>query len=148
MRPIAHADGHDGPRLIDELIPGFAAERDDVVLGSEDPVRQPVVAHELPDVLDGVQLGRSWRQRQQGDVVGDGQHGGHMPSGLIDNHHAVGTGIDGCADLGEMRLHGVSVTPRHNQTGALALGGADGAEYVGPFGALVVGCAGSGLGSC
>jgi len=58
MRPIAHADGHDDPRLIDEPVPGFAAERDDVVVGSEYPVRQPVVAHELPDVLDRVQLGR------------------------------------------------------------------------------------------
>ncbi len=33
---------------------------------------------------------------------------------------------------------------RHDQPGALAFGGADGAKDVGPFGALVVGCAGPG----
>ena len=57
MRPIAHADGHDLPWLADELVPGFAAERDDVFVGFENPVRQPVVAHELQDVLGWVQLG-------------------------------------------------------------------------------------------
>ena len=67
-----------------------------------------------------------------------------MPSGLIDNHHRMGARIDGLADLGQMRRHRRDVTPGHDQPGALALGGADGAEDVGPFGALVVGCAGSG----
>ena len=48
MRPFAHAEGH---RLVDEVVPGLAAQRDDVFVGFEDPVRQPVVAHELPDIL-------------------------------------------------------------------------------------------------
>ena len=52
MRLIAHSDGHYLPRAVDELVPGFAAERDDVVVGFEDSVRQPIVAEELPDVLD------------------------------------------------------------------------------------------------
>ena len=50
--PIAQSEGHDAPRLIDELVPGVAAVIDDVVVGGEDAVRQPVFAHELPDVLD------------------------------------------------------------------------------------------------
>ena len=33
---------------------------------------------------------------------------------------------------------------RHDQPGALAFGGTDGAKDVGPFGALVVGCSGPG----
>ena len=40
MSPIALTDGHDGPRLIDEVIPGIAAMVDDVVVGSEDAVRE------------------------------------------------------------------------------------------------------------
>lgn len=48
--------GHDAPRLIDELVPGLAAMADDVVVKGEDAVGGPVVAHELPDVLDRVQL--------------------------------------------------------------------------------------------
>ena len=45
MRPFAHAEGHDLPWLVDEVVPGLAAQRDDVFVGFEDPVRQPVVAH-------------------------------------------------------------------------------------------------------
>ena len=62
MSPLPSAYGHDFPRLVDELVPGFAGEIDDIVVGLEDPVGQPVVAHELPDVLDRVQFGGSGRQ--------------------------------------------------------------------------------------
>ena len=48
------ADGHDCVGLVDEPVPSLAAEGDDLVIGLEDPVREPVVAHELPDVLDRV----------------------------------------------------------------------------------------------
>ena len=39
---------------IDELVPSVAAVIDDVVVGFEHPVGEPVVAHQLPDVLDRV----------------------------------------------------------------------------------------------
>jgi len=45
------------PRLVDQLVPGEAAMVEDVLVGPEDAIRKPVVAHELPDVLDRVQLG-------------------------------------------------------------------------------------------
>jgi hypothetical protein len=32
MSPFALSDGHDFPRLIDELVPGFAAQGDDIVV--------------------------------------------------------------------------------------------------------------------
>ena len=54
QNPCAHLRmprGHDLPWLVDEVVPGLAAQRDDVFVGFEDPVRQPVVAHELPDIL-------------------------------------------------------------------------------------------------
>ena len=144
MCPLAHPDGHDLPRAVDEVVPGFAAECDDVIVGCEDAVREPVVAQVLPDVLDRVQFWRSRRQGQQGDVVGDGELGGHVPPGLIDDHHRMGAGIDGFTDLGEMQVHRRGVAPRHDQPRTLAFGGADSAEDVGPFGALVVRRAGSG----
>ena len=65
MRPFAQADGHYLPRLIDQPVPGLAAYSDDLIERFEDPVGSPLVAHELPDVLYGVQLGRSWWQWQQ-----------------------------------------------------------------------------------
>jgi hypothetical protein len=38
---------------------------DDVVVALEDAVREVVVPEELPDVLDGIEFGRSRRKRQQ-----------------------------------------------------------------------------------
>jgi hypothetical protein len=52
--PAAQADGHDAPGLFDELVPGITAVIDDITLGVEDAVGQPVVADELPDVLNWV----------------------------------------------------------------------------------------------
>jgi hypothetical protein len=56
MCPITKSDRHDGPRLVDELVPGIAAVLEDVIVGAEDAVGEPVVADELPDVFDRVEL--------------------------------------------------------------------------------------------
>src|SRR5262249_61421576 len=40
---------HDAPRLIDELVPCRTTMVDEIVVGFEDAVGEPVVAHELPD---------------------------------------------------------------------------------------------------
>ena len=37
-----------------QFSPGIAAVIDDVVVGFEDTVREPVFAHEVPEVFDGV----------------------------------------------------------------------------------------------
>ena len=63
MGPLAQSDRHDAPRLIHQAVPGEAAMVEDVVVGFENAVRQPVVAHELPDVFDRVELGAFRRQR-------------------------------------------------------------------------------------
>ena len=57
MGPFAVTDGDDFARLIDKLVPGLAAVGDDIIVAIEDPVREPVTAHELPYVLHGVQFG-------------------------------------------------------------------------------------------
>ena len=61
---------------------------DDVVVGFEDAVREPVVAHELPDVFLRVELRAFGRQRDQGDVGRDDRLAGEMPAGLIDEQAA------------------------------------------------------------
>ena len=70
MRPLAQSDGHDAPGLVDELVPCFAAVIDEIIVGFEDAVGEPVVAHELPDVFDRVELGAFRRQGDDGDVGG------------------------------------------------------------------------------
>src|SRR3712207_7704416 len=61
MRPVAQPDGHDAPWLVCEPVPGMAAVVDDGLGGLEDPVRQPVVAHELPHVPHRVEDRKSTR---------------------------------------------------------------------------------------
>ncbi len=48
MRPLSQSGGHDPPGLIGELVPSFAVMVDQIVVGFEDVVREPVVTHELP----------------------------------------------------------------------------------------------------
>jgi len=68
MRPMTQSDGHDAPGLVDELVPCLAAVIDEIVIGFEDAIGEPVVAHKLPDVLDRVELGAFRRQGDNGDV--------------------------------------------------------------------------------
>lgn len=128
MRPLPHADGHDAPWLADEVVPGKAAVVDDVVVGFEDPVGEPVVAHKLPDILDRVEFGAARRERQQGDVGRDDELGRTVPSGLIKDDDGMGTGRHVERDLFQMHAHRFTVAAGHDDAGSLALGRADRAE--------------------
>ena len=52
--------------MIGELVPRVAAVIEDVCIGLEHAVRQPVVTHEVPDILDGVEF---WTFRRQGVLI-------------------------------------------------------------------------------
>jgi len=89
--PCSHAAGHDAPWLIGGAVPAEAAMIEDVVVGFEHPVRQPLVAHDLPDGLDRVELGALWRQRHEGDIGGNDQRPRTVPPGLVEEQHGVRT---------------------------------------------------------
>ncbi len=44
------------PWQVDELVPSETTMVDDVVVGFEYPVGEPIVAHELPYVLDWIEF--------------------------------------------------------------------------------------------
>ena len=134
---MADADGHDFPGLVDELVPCVATVVDDVVVGFEDAVRKPIVADELPDVFLRVQLGAFGWQRDQGDVGGDLQAAGKMPSGLIEKKDGVPPGRDLGGDLGKMEIHRLGVASRHDERRAFALSRTDRAEDIGRGGPLI-----------
>ena len=138
MRPVAHADGHDRPRLVDKLVPGVAAVVENVLVGLEYPVGEPVVAHELPDVFGRIELGRFGWQRHQGDVVGNGELVGEMPAGLIEQQHGMATRLDRLGDLRQMQRHRGGVAARQHQARRSAARRADRAEEIGRAGALIV----------
>lgn len=138
MSPVAQSDRHDGPGLLDESIPGKAAVVENVLVGPEDAVGEPVVAHELPDVLHRVQFrGLRW-QRQQGDVVGDRQLGRRVPTCLVEQHNGMRAGRHGAGDLLQMQRHRLARAAGQHQSRPLALGRADRAEQIGRARALIV----------
>ena len=103
------------------LFPGEAAMVEDVVVGFEDAVREPIVVHELPDVLDWIELGRFRRQRQERDVVWDGKPFRNMPSS------------DNKRDFLQMKRHGFTVAGGEYEPGAFSFGRADGADRTRPL---------------
>ena len=56
--PLSHSDGYDEPRAANALVPIETAMIDNVVVVFENAVREPVVAHILPDISDWIEL---WR---------------------------------------------------------------------------------------
>src|ERR1700758_3286618 len=137
MSQVAEAERHDPPGLVDELVPGVAAVIEDGMIGGEDPVGEPVVAQELPEVLDRVQLRAFWRQRQQGEVGWYDELVRQVPSRLIEQQHGVRSRRYRLGDLGQMQVHRCGVAAWQNEGCALALSGTDRAEYIGRGGALI-----------
>jgi len=89
VRPVPEADGHDFPRPIDELLPGVGAVIDDLFVGTEHPVREPIVTHELPDVFLRIEFGafrRDWHYR---DIGRKHEFWGQVPTGLVHEEHRV-----------------------------------------------------------
>jgi len=113
---------------------------DDVIVGSEDAVRQPVVAHELPDVLDRVEFRAFGGKRDDADVAGHFELASGMPSGLIHQHDSVRARRDGERYFGQMQRHGLGVAEGQDETGTLAVLRADRAKDVGRLRPLVLGC--------
>ncbi len=138
MCPFAPTNGHDVPWLIDELVPCLAAMVDDVVVGGEDAVGEPVVAHELPNILNRVQLGAFGWQGDDADVAGYDELAGRMPSRLIHQHDRVSAGGDHERDLGQMQGHRFGIAKRKYQPRALAMFGADRAKDIDRFRPLIL----------
>ena len=137
MGPFSASDRHDLPGLIDELVPGFATQRDDIVVGLEYPVGKPVIAHELPYVFDGVQLGRSWWQEHQCDVGWDLEPAGGVPSGPVDDEYSVSAWCHQGRDFIKMPLHGLSVAAGQDKARTDTARGTDGTKDIGRLRALV-----------
>src|SRR3954470_20121059 len=89
MSPVTEPERHDAPGLIGEPVPGETAVVEDVAVRGEDPVRQPVLAHELPDVLNRIELWRPRRERYKGDVGRHDQPGRDMPAGAIQKNSSM-----------------------------------------------------------
>ena len=104
---------------------------EDVSVGAEDAVGEPVVADELPDILDRIEFGAFGRQRDERDVRRHDELVGQVPSGLVEDEHGVSARRHRHRDLGQMQVHRGNVAAGQDEGGGLAVLGADGAEDIG-----------------
>jgi len=78
-------------------------------------------------------------QEDRGDVAGDVEFVGCVPPGAVEQQDGVSVLGDVLRDFLKMELHRLGVGEGHRQRGANASRGADGAEEIGAFIALVSG---------
>ena len=103
---------------------------EDIRIGREHSVREPVLAHKPPDVLDRIELGRFPRQRQQRDIRRYLQLARDVPAGSVEQQHHVSPGRHSLRDLGPMQGHGLGRAALQHQAGAFALHQADRVEDI------------------
>jgi hypothetical protein len=104
---------------------------DDLVVGAEHSVREPVVAHELPHILLRIEL-RAFRwDRDDRDVGGHLELRRQVPTGLIHEQHGVSARRDVERDLCQVQVHGVGIAERQDKARRLAILGTDRAEDIG-----------------
>ena len=101
---------------IEESGPCPATSVDDVFVGVVDPCIEKVVPEELEEIFDRVQFWLIGRQEEEGDVVGEIEIMGGMPSCLIEDDDGMGAGRDLGADFVEMQVHGFGVGMRKDQS--------------------------------
>lgn len=79
---------------IDTAVPMPAAVVDNDGVISEREGRQPIVAHELPEIFHDLDLWAFRPERQQGEAVRHGDIAGEVPAGPIKQQHEVVAGAD------------------------------------------------------
>src|SRR4051812_31647047 len=142
--PLAAGDRGQAVGRRRQPVPGLAAGRDDGLVVRPDAMAELVLPQVLPHVLDRVQLGRVGGQRQQGEVLGDGEAAGAVPPGTVEHDHAVRPGRDVAADLGQVQAGGRGIGVGQDEGGTDGALRADRPEQVGPGVPAVAGRPGPG----
>jgi hypothetical protein len=85
--------------------------------------------HIFPDVLNGIELRRSWWQGDQRYVGWQVELVGGVPTRLIEQDDAMRTRCYLRCDLIELPSHGGGIASGHDHGRAVSTVGTDGAEY-------------------
>ena len=131
--PWSPGDGCNAIRHLHQLVPGIAACVEDLVVGIPNAVAEKVGSQELPDILNGVQLGRIGRKRQQHDVVRHLEPRRAVPTGTIQNQKSDGAYRDASADFCQVLVHGLDVHLWHDDRGTGAALRTDRPKQIRPF---------------
>jgi len=68
-------------------------------------VGEPIIPHELPDVFDGIEFRAFGWQRNDADIRGYDECGGHMPPGLIHEHDGMATKRHSSSYFSKMQVY-------------------------------------------
>jgi len=118
-------------------LPSITTSVENGVVVIENAVCEMVLTQELPDVLDGIELGRVGRQRQQRDVGWQLDDGFLMIAGAIHDQDGMSARHNGTADLIEVRRHRLGIGAGQDKSCGTGPVGTDRSEEIGPFVALV-----------
>ena len=138
MGPVTEPERHDTPGLIGEPGPGGTAVIQAVLVTAEDPVGDPVLAQELPDILHRIELWRPWGERHKGDVVRHDQLGRDMPASAIQENSRMRARRNGLRDLLQMQFHALGRAAGQDKPRSFALSRTDGPKEVGRCCSLVL----------
>jgi hypothetical protein len=121
---------------------------EDILVGFEHAVRQPVITQELPDVLLGVEFRAFGGERHDRDVGRNDELARQMPAGLIEQEDGVLSRGDLIGDFGQVKAHRLGVARWQNQRRAFTLLRTNSSEDIGRGGSLVVGSRGARAALC
>ena len=111
---------------------------EDGLVGGEDPVREPVLAQELPDVLHWGSSGAFAGSGTRVMLIGITSRFAWLPARLVEQDDSVSAGRDRLRDLNEVQGHGLTGAAGQDQTGSLSFSRADRSEDVGRGRALIL----------
>jgi hypothetical protein len=112
---------------------------EDILIGREHAMAKEVVFEVLPGFFSGIAFGRSGRDIDQSDIVGNVQRLRAVLAGAVGDHGSMHLWGQFGADLIEVQLHHGGVGARENQSDGTVARGAEGAEDIGIFVARVDG---------
>lgn len=101
--------------MVDDIVKRF----DPKVTEGHHPVRQPLTAHDLRQVVDAIERGAARRRRHEGSVGRHAQRGRAMSPGLIEGGDSVGARREVAGDLPRVQAHGLAVSMDNDETGNL-----------------------------
>ena len=93
---------------------------DDIVVGFEDAVREPVIAHELPKVFDWIEFWRLCWQWQDRYIFWHDEIVRQVPTRLVHDEDGMGVIGNMAGYLDQMLVHGMRIAPRHDEGCGLA----------------------------
>lgn len=110
--------------------PGVRGGFGEVVIVLVASVRPVVTSQVMPEILDGVEFRRVWRQRDQGDVGWDLESLGGMVAGLVPNQDGVNVGSQFVGELLKEVIDDGGVQMWRQQSDALTSVGANRSQYI------------------